>query len=409
MELRVTYISSALWTLLGSPFAFADIACDKSYGLRVDVSGRTGVVICDSSSESFVDSINDFKRSNINYTKTSAVSAFGRFNDVDLALSYAARSTKLVYAFPQLGDAGSFTGTTRKESQQMFEDYIKTSGIMGQIMNYQARHSPTSPITGAGGLVPMTIASDFNANFADSPTAIAGPGGAGNSDNLIGAQLNYASFNMDNTSDRVKTTSIPFSYTLRNDIDPRRQLIFRVPVTYVEVGVARTIQAGLGVSYRIPLSDQWTLTPGAGYSFVESRDRASLASLYSASLSSAYVMPLGGFDLSIGNMLGYYATGRFSAGNYYSYDPDLKYVATRNGVMLSHPISLGKKFGVQYSLIDTRYLGGEKPYVDNFQELGVTLGTNPSALDARSFVRAGFTYIQGPGTRGLAANIGYWF
>ena len=105
MELRVTYISSALWTLLGSPFAFADIACDKSYGLRVDVSGRTGVVICDSSSESFVDSINDFKRSIINYTKTSAVSAFGRFNDVDLALSYAARSTKLVYAFPQLGDA----------------------------------------------------------------------------------------------------------------------------------------------------------------------------------------------------------------------------------------------------------------------------------------------------------------
>jgi len=187
MELRVTCISSALWTLLASPFAFADIACDKSYGLRVDVSGRTGVVICDSSSESFVDSINDFKRSNINYTKTSAVSAFGRFNDVDLALSYAARSTKLVYAFPQLGDAGSFTGATRKESQQMFEDYIKTSGIMGQIVNYQARNSPTSPITGAGGLVPITIASDFNANFSDSPTAIAGPSGAGNSDNLIGA------------------------------------------------------------------------------------------------------------------------------------------------------------------------------------------------------------------------------
>lgn len=409
IERCAIYISTALMTGLSSTLAFADIACDKSYGLQVNVNGLPGVVTCDSSSTSFINNINNFERSNLNYTETSAASAFGRFNDVDVALGFAANSTTLVYSFPQIGNSGSFTGSTRKESQKQFEDYVKTSGIIGQIINYQAQHSPTSPLTGVGGLVPMTIASDFNANFSDSPTAIAGPSAAGSSNNnLLGAQLNYASFNVSNTSDQLKTTTIPLSYTIRNDIDPRRQLIFNVPLTYVEVGTAKTIQAGLGVSYRFPLTDQWTLTPSAGYAAVGSQDRAALASLYSASLTSAYVIPFDGFDVSIGNMLGYYATGKFTSSSF-SYNPDLNYLATRNGVMLSHPVNWGSKMSIQYSLIGTNYLGSEKPYVDNFQEIGVTLGTNKSALDARSYVRGGLTYIQGPSIRGFKANIGYWF
>lgn len=275
-------------------------------------------------------------------------------------------------------------------------------------MNYQSQHSPTSPISGAGGLVPMTIAGDFNTNFSNSTTAVAGPGG-GSTDNLIGVQASYTSFSVDKTSDRVKVTSIPLSYTIRNNIDPRRQLIFSLPVTLLEVGASKTVQAGLGISYRVPLSDQWTLTPGAGFSGVGSVDRATLTSLYSASLTSTFIIPFSDFDISIGDLIGYYATGKFSAGDY-SFNPDLKYTATRNGIMLSQPVNLlGNKLGVEYSLIDTRYLGNEKPYIDNFQEYSITLGTNKSALDARSFFRAGLTYTHGPGVNGFKANLGYWF
>jgi hypothetical protein len=64
---------------------------------------------------------------------------------------------------------------------------------------------------------------------------------------------------------------------------------------------------------------------------------------------------------------------------------------------------------IEYSLIDTRYVGGDKPFLDVFQEFGITLGTNKSAYDARSFLRGGLTYMHASGASGFTANIGYWF
>lgn len=386
--------------------AYAQLDCQKSYAFQLTVNNTQGQTLCDSRATRFIDSLQNFASVNSNYTDTSTATVLGRFSDVSINLSYQDASTKLNFNFVELGDAGSFTGGTRKESQQMLEDYIKKNGIIGRIMNYQAQHSATSPISGAGGMIPMTIAADFNNSMTNSPTAIGGSSG-GSSNNLIGVGISYGSYNIDNSSDKVTTTSIPLSYTIRNDIDPRRQLIFNLPLTLVQIGDAKTVHAGLGMSYRLPLNDNWTLTPGVRYSAVASVDRATVATLYSGSLTSTYVIPLAGFDVAIGNMLGYYQTGKFSAGDY-SFSPDIKYVALRNGVMLSQPVNLGQKLSVEYSLIDTRYLG-DKPFLDNFQEIGVTLGTSKSALDARSFVRGGLTYMHGPSTRGLTANVGYWF
>lgn len=392
-----------------STSAQAQLSCDKSYGFQVAVNGNQGSLICDSKSTSFIDALKNFSTSNINYTDTSVANVLGRFSDVNINLSYLDSSTRLNYNFVEIGEHGSFTGATRKESQRMLEDYIKKNGIIGKIMNYQAQHSATSPITGAGGMIPMMMSADFNASFSASPTAVSAPAssGAGNN-NLLGVGLSYGSYNVSNSADKVSTASIPLSYTIRNDIDPRRQLSFSMPITVVEVGSAKTVHSGLGVAYRLPLSDYWTITPSARYSAVASADRATVATLYSASIASNYVIPMSGFDIAIGNMLGYYQTGKFSAGDY-SFDPSIKSMAMRNGVMLSQPVNLGKKMTIEYSLIDTRYFGGDKPFLDNFQELGITIGTNKSAQDARSFVRGGLTLMRGPGTQGFTANIGYWF
>jgi hypothetical protein len=77
--------------------------------------------------------------------------------------------------------------------------------------------------------------------------------------------------------------------------------------------------------------------------------------------------------------------------------------------MLSHPVNLGKKLTMEYSLIDTRYISGDKPFFDQFQEIGITIGSNKGASDARSFLRGGLSYMHGTGTNGFNANIGYWF
>lgn len=394
--------------VVGMIGAISANACDKSYAFRVDVSGSAGKTICDSKATTFVDSLQNFNFSNLGYTDTSAAVADGRFSDVNIRLSYSQNSRTLSYNFVELGDSGSFTGATRNESQKLLEDYIKKHGIIGKIMKYQAQHSASSPITGAGGLIPMTIAGDFNAAFSNSPDAGAGPkvqGAASN--NLIGANVLLGSYNVDGSSDRITYASLPLSYTIRNGMDPRSQLTFSLPITVVKTGDAQTAQTGLGLSYRIPLTDRWSVTPAGKYSVVASVDRATVSTLYSASLSSVYVIPMSSFDVAIGNMVGYYKTGKFASGDY-SFNPDITNVATRNGVMVSHPVQLGRKMTMEYTLVDTRYFG-DKPFLDAYQELGVSIGTNKSALDARSFFRGGIQYMRGQSVTGIQANIGFWF
>lgn len=407
--MKIRAISSILVAVgaLGSISAHA--SCDKSYSFTANVSGVAGTTICDSKATTFVDVLQNFNLSNLNYTNVSAATVNGRFSDVNILLNYAAASNTLNYNFVEIGEAGSFTGATRKESQKLLEDYIKKNGVIGKIMNYQAQHSATSPITGAGGLIPMTIAGDFNAAFANSPDAGARPAAQGAANNnLIGANVLLGSYDISGTSDRVNYASMPLSYTIRNGMDPRSQLSFNLPITIVQTGDAQTAQVGLGLSYRIPLTDRWSITPAGKYSVVASADRATVSSLYSASLSSVYVFPMPSFDVAIGNMVGYYKTGKFSTGEY-SFNPDITNIATRNGVMLSHPAHFGRKLTVEYSLVDTRYLGSDKPFLDAYQEIGVSIGTNKSAMDARSFFRTGIQYMHGQNVDGVQANIGFWF
>ncbi|MCX7275266.1 MAG: hypothetical protein NTV19_19375 [Burkholderiales bacterium] len=383
--------------------------CDKSYGFQTSVNSSAGPLICDWNVRSFLNSLDNLQSTNPNYTLTSAASVAARFNDVSINLSYPANSKTLSYSFPQLGLSGTFTGATRSESEDLLVKYIQKEGLLGKVMQYQARNSSTSPIAGVGGAVPIAIAADFGVGFNNSPTPVSGSSSSGAaSNNLRGVALQYGEFRLGSMSDGIKATTLPLSYAIRNDIDPRRQLTISAPITLLEIGDAKSYHAGLGLAYRLPINDQWSITPAARVSFVASVDRATASLLYSGSLSSNYVFPLKGFDLVIGNMVGHYTTGKFSIGDY-SASPDLSYTATRNGIMISQPVTLGRRLTAEYSLIDTRYIGSEKPLIDNFQEVGITLGTNKSALDARSAFRAGITFTRGPSLRGATANLGYWF
>lgn len=350
--------------------------------------------------------------SNAGYTQLSAATAQGRFADVPVSMSYQAASTVLNFSIPALEINKTFSGNASREiSEDQLEDYLKSSDVLGRIMHYQAKHSATSGITGVGGAIPMAAQQDFSQSFdpvsqIGVPGQVAGGGTDGN--NLIGIGLGYASYNVDGSGDRVKATSLPLSYTIRNDIDPRRQLVFSLPLANVKVGEANTYQAGFGVAYRYPLTDRWTITPGVKYSVVGSVDRATVSTIKSASLMSTYAIPLDGSALAIGNMIGRYQTGKFSRGDY-EFNPDIKLTMARNGVMYSMPTSaFGGKMAVEFSLIDTRYLG-DKPFVKNSQEVGITLGTNRNASNARSYTRIGLTYTRGQDLSGVGANIGYWF
>jgi len=406
MNLKSTAIAAAL---LGAslPAAAQQLDCGKSFGFRADINGSRGQTLCSSNVDAFIDSAKNFTLSNAGYTQISQATAMGRFNDVNVVLRYDARSNTLNYDFVELGMRGSFTGANRDESEELFEEYVKKGDILGKVLRYQAKNSPTSALTGEGGAIPMLAMADFNTSF-DNASQIGVPDQNQTANNLIGVGLSYGSYNIDGNED-VKTTSLPLSYTIRNNIDPRRQLVLSMPLTQVTVDGAKAYHGGLGAAYRLPLTDRWTLTPGARYSVVASKDRATVSTVMSASLMSTYVLPLGGFDLAMGNMVGVYKTGKFSSGDY-SFDPDVNLKMTRNGIMASVPTAMfGSKMAAEFSIIDTRYLGSEKPFVTDSQEVGITLGTNRKASNARSFTRLGATYVRSKTTKGFTVNLGFWF
>lgn len=388
-----------------------------NFGLAVNVSGSGCQSVATDTANQFIDKLSNagLTSLNIGYNGTQPSSISADFNSLAMTIAYpntgfTGTGAQLNLSIPGLGVQQTFLGADRDASKQLLADYLKKSDIIGRIMKYQAEHTPTSPITGAGGLVPNMVANDFNQNFTDSATNIAGPLGDARQDggtpNLIGAGLSYGSFEARNRDS--KSFTIPLSYTIRNDLDPRRQFVISMPLTQVETNGAKSYQGSLGGAYRLPMNDNWTLTPAARISGVGSVDLATVAGLYSVSLTSTYIWTLPNFDVAMGNMVSYNKTMKFKSGDY-AFDPDIQNTVLRNGVMLSQPVTIGgKKMSVEYSLIDTRYTG-TKVYADNTQEIGITLGTNKRAYSSRSFFRTGLTYLRGKDTTGYTLNLGYWF
>jgi hypothetical protein len=408
MYLKKTAFLLALSGFASLPVHAQQLDCNKSFGFRADINGTRGMTLCASNVDSFIDAAKDFTESNTRYTQTSPAQAMGRFNDVNVALSYNANSTKLSYSFPELGMNGSFTGVNRDDSEEQFVEFMKKSDILGKVLRYQAKNSPSSALTGSGGLIPMLGATDFSTGF-DTASKIIGDGGqSGKVNNLVGIGLGYASYNINGGGEKVKTTSLPLSYTFRFSDDARRQVVLSMPISQARTGDADAYNFGLGLAVRLPVSEHWTLTPGVRYSAVASVDRATVSTVASGSLMSTYVIPMHSFDLAVGNMIAMYQTGKFKSGDY-SFDPDIKLKMTRNGLMASFPTSLfDAGMATEISLIDTRYLG-EKPFVSNSQEIGITLGTNRSAANKHSFLRAGVSYFRSNVSKGVMTNIGYWF
>lgn len=392
---------------------------NSNFGLSMTVSSvcssasaNTAQVLFDKLSTSGLQSVGN------NYTGTQVATIDANFNSLMMSLAFpnagaTGTGAQLVLNIPGLGVTQTFTGANRDASKELMVDYVKKTDIIGQIMNYQATNSPTSPITGRGGMLPNAVSSDFNQNFTDTATKIAAPTSAASAasqgnvtPNLIGIALSYGSLTGLNKDTKVMT--IPLSYTLRNDIDPRRQLTLSLPITQIDTNGAKSYLGSLGMAYRFPINDSWTLTPSGKVSGVGSVDMATLAGMYSLSLTSTYIWDFDDYAVSMGNMLGYNKTMKFKSGDY-SFDPGISVTALRNGVMLSQPVNWGgKTLSVEYSAVDTRY-SGTKLYIDNAQEFGISVGTNKSAFSARSFLRGGLTYLQGKDTKGFTANLGYWF
>lgn len=347
-----------------------------------------------------------------NYTGTQIARLDMNFRGLPMQVAFnTPNSTTLTFSVPALGIQQTFTGTTRDASQDQFVDFMEKNGgdILNRIYKKLAEVSPNDPVAGnPNSLMGRMVANDFNTAFNEVGTNI-GPGEAGSKQaGLVGIGAQFSSIRQNGT--KSDSLTIPLSYTIRNDIDPRRQFIINVPVNYSTVEGSKSASIGIGGAYRYPVNDNWTLTPSLSYGVAVSRDQAALGQAVSGSLTSTYIFRKVGnaeMDVVVGNMVGLFRTVKISSGDY-SYDPGISNTLFRNGVMLSQPVSVGgKKMAIEYSLIDTKFTGTAL-YNMHYDEISVTLGTN-KASSSRSFFRAGATYLFSPQTKGLTLNLGYWF
>jgi hypothetical protein len=349
---------------------------------------------------------------NASYTPTSAAVIRAGFMGFPIVLSAPAGSTQMDLNIPALNISKSFTAQSSRDGNKtdLFE-YLKSNGsnILSGLQQKLAQVSPISPVAGnPASLQSRMVFDDFDRSFTQFASNIkSADGQETNSSNLIGVGLAFQT--MDTGHVKTESISLPLSYTIRTDLDPRKQWTFYAPITQTETAGAKTYGVNLGMAYRLPMTDEWTLMPGIGYGVTGSVDLGTAAAMMATSLTSQYTFKLDGYDLAIGNMLGYLQSNNLSVGDY-SVDPKISNTVFRNGVLLSMPTTVfGPKKALEFSYILTNYTGSSL-YSNQYQEIGVTLGTNKGANAARSYVRAGLTYLVGEnGISSWRLNAGYWF
>ena len=389
--------------------AFAQSACNSLFDATVTSGGSTQQ-ICRNTLESLYQiTIRDVGNLFPGYTENSAVASSARLLGVNALLDFANGSKTLTLRIPDIGLNQSFTGINRRESAILLRNYLKNNPqLYGDLQRRQIATSPLSPITGTGGVLGQAILADFSSSFTDSATRIATSqsNAAQGSQSVIGAGVLISNHSVAGAD--VRSVSVPLSYTVRNDIDPRRQALVRAAFGELDSAGSKSYQGRLSAGYRFPMSDAWVLTPMLGASVAGSKDAAFYVGVFHGSLASTYTWEFENFDVTMGNMLGYYQS--FSPpGKSFATDPGIRTTAIVNGLFLSQPVSFGgSKLSMEYGVSDTR-LSGNNLYQNNSQEVSISLGTNKTALSARSFLRGTLAVQRAKDSRGLSLSVNYWF
>jgi hypothetical protein len=332
------------------------------------------------------------------------------------------------------------TAEARRDTLAQLKEFLKKSGKLSILLTQLARWSPTDPLAGnPDSLFSRRMRGDFDYGFTnkvsqiwgcgtsafnftnDAPIQVAAVGGV--SDIFAEAQARAAALQAQNelgmgllastTTAKVAASgtqpggelvtnaaTLPFSYTVKLDSDPRKKIRFDLPLTYMETEGAVSYSTGFGVAYTHPLTDDWSLTPGVGVGATGSEDLGAAGGVAAGSLTSAYTWLLGGFALSLGNAVGYYESVPIEIGDVKA-EADIANTVFTNGVLFTGPNSLiAKNLVMEYSLVDTR-ITGDEVYADNYQEVGVALGyirTTMGVID--SYTKLGLSYLVGDGSGG---------
>lgn len=343
------------------------------------------------------------------YTVRSATVATLYVRGLPAIASFAANSTTLRFQVPSLGIDESFTGSTRDNSRDQFDDYIKANGndILQRMLKELARVSPVDPVAGNPGSLMAQMGMQ---DFADAANVDGAAGqGSGASSHDFGLGIGYDSTTTGRFDQTVTRLPLSYGFNLSNGY----RLTLSAPLYRLETEGADSYGGSFGAALRIPLSADWALTPALRVGAAGSGDLGSAAMLYSGSLSSRYVWHFdGALDLGMTNQVGFYQSRTLDVGDYEA-DYNLSNRSLKNGLDLAGPLNdtfLGNGARWRAWVIDTRFYGDEL-YSNSWQEYGVSVGTRVQAgAIVYEQMNLGVSYLNGENdVSGLKLNFGYRF
>lgn len=347
------------------------------------------------------------------YTDMSAATGLINFRGERIEFNYDANSSTLHMNIPSLNVSRTFTGVDRNATQTLFKEWLKKDG-QETLNKFQALLAKSSSVDPNANNVMNIAESNFNQAFSEgskiNKTISSGYSGVKTLDNLVGVGI-YASSLKDNQGVKRNSYSLPLSYSFdlgqAGSTNQSRRLTFNLPITYSTIGEAKSANAVASVSLKLPIKENWSLTPAINWTLTGSKDLGAVGQAVGGSLSSLYTFKLNSsYDLSMGNMIGYAQSINFSFQGY-SINPGLKNTIYRNGLLLSLPTTLlGSNIRIEPYVVDTRFTGSEL-FTKSFQEFGLDLA-DVSILGMGKF-RVGAKYIHSNNQTGFMANFAAWF
>nr|WP_325252538.1 hypothetical protein [Amylibacter sp.] len=276
-------------------------------------------------------------------------------------------------------------------------------------LKLKVAHTPSDPVAGnPASLMSQMVSASFSNGTDVGPSPLTGGSRARGtaSYNHLGISLQTGRYSGPGFSANV--TSLPLSYAFALD-DPRWAVKINAPLNFTTINGQDYVSGSVGVGLRMPVTDNWSLTPELRVGAVRDGNSGVTAVLANASLMSNYRLDLkNGYGLVFGNGLTY-SKSLNSSGTTYG----LTNTINKNGIELSGPFQ-HKLYGLptnwQFSVVHT-LVGGTPTYIDEWTDVSLSLGTIGSKNGVTwDSVRIGLTYTRANrGVEGLNINFGYEF
>ncbi|MEM9048500.1 MAG: hypothetical protein AAGC92_07240 [Pseudomonadota bacterium] len=372
-----------------------------------------------SDAETLIDSLNENGYESINpaYSDSAPATANVNYRGVDIVVRYPDGGETVIFEIPSTGFSETFDDfEDRSANEDALVDFLESNqdGVFTQVLQEAVANTPSDPVAGTpSSLMSKMVEADFTmgTTIGPEPNQVASANeGYNRTRSSFGLNARFGSFTADDTE--INVVDLPLNWSRPLD-DPRYAVILDLPLTYVETEGTDSFSGSMGLGLRLPLYDNWTLTPAIRGGVVGSLDLGAAAALGGVSLVSNYRFSYEQFDFGIGNSVAYLQTFPLDIDGV-EFDYDLQNVVLRNGISVSGPLGFkifGQNATWEGSVVNTLFFGDEL-YAENVTDIAFSLGTVQSlnGFTWDSF-RIGVTYTFSADSdyEGFRLNFGYRF